>query len=392
MEPSRRRPQWHFELRVATISIVVGAVISVLFGIGRANDSLLAYLLTGAVIGFTIYLCNTLLAHLFEPLLSRLTKRARLSGDIALYLVGGVSGWLLGFMVSSLMLFGSRVSLSRIIRGPLLTFIVITAFLSVTIGLLFRTFEAMTERLRVREWAERELDIARTLQTRLLPPADLVANGYEVVARNLAAHTVAGDFYDIIQLEDRSLFIAVADVAGKGVGASMIMASVKSALPYVARDGVASAAVALNRKLSAELGPREFVAMVSARYEPASGRVELVNAGCPDAYVIRKEEVEVLSNPGTRLPLGIRTDVTYVPVTVILAPGDRLLLLTDGIPEAPVKREPLGYDALLAILDRRRGNHEPGTIWLDEFLDDVRAVVDEGLDDDWTALVLERTR
>jgi len=391
MEPSRRRPQWHSELRVAGISMVVGAVISLLFGIGRANDSLLPYLLTGAVVGFTIYLCNTLLAHLLEPLLSRLTKRTRLFGDIALYLVGGLSGWLLGFLVSSL-LFGSRVSLARIIRGPLLTFLVITAVVSVTIGLLFRTFEALTERLRIREWAERELDLARTLQTRLLPPADLVADAYEVVARNLAAHTVAGDFYDIIQLEDRSLFIAVADVAGKGVGASMIMASVKSALPYVARDGVAFAAVALNRKLSAELGPREFVAMASARYEPASGRVELVNAGCPDAYVIRKEGVEVLSNPGTRLPLGIRTDVTYEPVTVILAPGDRLLLLTDGIPEAPVKREPLGYDALLAILDRRRGNHEPGTIWLDELLDDVRAIVDEGLDDDWTALVLERTR
>jgi serine phosphatase RsbU (regulator of sigma subunit) len=383
--------RWRSELATAGISMFVGALISGLFGIGRGLRDYPAFLITGAIVGFSIYLCNSILGLVLEPVLARLGKRTHLVADMFVYLIGGVSGWLLGFLLAA-GLFSSRLTLEKAVRGPLVVFIGITAVMSVLIGLIFRTYETLTRRLRVREWAERELDLARTLQNRLLPSGDLEGDGFSVVARNLPAHTVAGDFYDVITLDDGSLFLAVADVAGKGVGASMIMASVKSALPYVARDGVAAAAAALNVKLCGELGAREFVAMLCARYEPQSGRLELVNAGCPDAYLIRASGADAISNPGTRLPLGIRQDIAYEPTVITLAAGDRFLMITDGIPEAPANGEPLGYEALHALLETRRSLPDTSGSWMDGLLTDVRAVVDEGMEDDWTALLLQRTR
>ena len=387
MQPPRRKVRWKSEAWTALISIIVGVLISALFGIGRGSHPMAGFVVTGAIVGFSIYVANTLIGFAAEPFLRTLGKRARLAVDIFLYTIGGVSGWILGFLVVGYF-FRADFNIRRI-SGPLLTFIAITAVVSVGVGLLFRTFGILTERLRVREWAERELEIARSLQTRLLPPPVFDAEGVSVVARNLAAHTVAGDLYDVVTLDDGSIFVAVADVAGKGMGASLIMASVKSALPFVARSGVVASAIALNEKLCVELDRREFVALVCVRYDPRSGTAEIVNAGCPDVYVIRASGVEAISNGGVRLPLGIRRDVRWDPVTVTLAKGERLLLLTDGVPEAPVNGEPLGYDVLSTILARQAP--AANGAWLDALLADVSTVADDGLEDDWTAVALERT-
>src|SRR5204862_108249 len=93
---------------------------------------------------------------------------------------------------------------------------------------------------------ERELEMARSIQARLLPPPTMSGEGFSLEARNMAAHYVAGDFYDFIRLDDGSIVIVVADVAGKGMGASLTMASVKAVLPFVARGGADGECVILS--------------------------------------------------------------------------------------------------------------------------------------------------
>lgn len=237
----------------------------------------------------------------------------------------------------------------------------------------------------------RELELARSLQSRLLPAPEQTGDGFRLAARNLAARYVAGDFYDFFRLPSGELAIAVADVSGKGIAASLITATVKAMLPLIAAERSLVATLdALNRRLVSDLTEREFVALALARFDPESGRLELVNAGLPDPYLLRPGTAAwPLEVPQPRLPLGLRTEVGYRSVEVTLAPGERMLFLTDGLPEAPVRDgEPLGYEALATLLEA-----EPAlpAAWLDALLERVRAATVSELEDDWTAVLLERT-
>ncbi len=117
------------------------------------------------------------------------------------------------------------------------------------------------------------------------------------------------------------------------------MASVKAVVPLIASESSAAETLTkLNRKLSAELGPREFVALCFAKFDPAGGALEIANAGLPDPYLLKDGGfVEAISVPGPRWPLGARGEVDYEQVTIGCKPGDRLLFLTDGLPEAPLR-------------------------------------------------------
>ncbi len=242
-------------------------------------------------------------------------------------------------------------------------------------------------RLKEAEFAEKELELARSIQQRILPPAEVTGDGYRITARNLPARFVAGDFYDVFLLPDGAVGIVVADVAGKGMGASLIMATVKAVLPFLAAErSVAETLREANRRLTPRLEAREFVALAYLRYEPRTGAFAFGNAGLPDPYVLPASgPARALSVPGPRFPLGVRPEVAYETFSGSIQPAERLLLVTDGLPEAPAADGgPLGYERFESLL--------AGTAGLDALFASVRAATDPVLADDWTALLLERNR
>jgi sigma-B regulation protein RsbU (phosphoserine phosphatase) len=246
------------------------------------------------------------------------------------------------------------------------------------------------EELVAQELGRRELEMARDVQRRLLPPSKVSGPGWEVAARCLPARVVAGDFYDVLRRADGSVDLVIADVAGKGFAASLIMASVKAMLPFVtAEGGVAEALADLNRRLAPEFGRGEFVALALARYEPAERRVELANAGAPDPYLVRPgRPPQPLSVPGPRLPLGVRPEVAYASRAAQVADDETLLLVTDGLPEArDAAGEPLGYEALESILSREPSAGSPSS-WLTGLFDEVQQRTGRLPEDDWTAAML----
>jgi stage II sporulation SpoE-like protein len=376
----------------AALSTLVGLAFVFLMFIGRREVWSWRLALYGALGGFAIHV----FCHLLDDTLGDRFRRLQVMPDrlvgVPLYFVGGCLGVLtvtLGLRALGLLPFTmsrSDMKLSLLISGGV----------AIAVGLLFYTFGAMqtrlresVERLKEQEYAEKELQLARQIQVRLLPPEDLEGNGWRMAASNLAARFVAGDFYDVFRLADGALGIAIGDVSGKGIGASLIMASVKAAMSLIAENRDAAATLAeLNRRLSRELGPREFVALAYARYEPASGAIEIANAGLPDPYLLRGAAVTALRVPGPRLPLGVRAEVDYESLRASLAPGERVLFLTDGLPEAPTPSgEPLGYEALARLI---AGNATPrGAV--DALFDAVRRATKPELEDDWTAVVIERS-
>lgn len=251
------------------------------------------------------------------------------------------------------------------------------------------------DHLREQELSMVELELARDIQCRLLPPARVDGTGFVVASRSEPAHFMTGDFHDVILFADGSVGVFVADVAGKGMGASLIMASVKAILPFVAGDaGVAETLDGLNHRLCQDLGRREFVAMAFARFDPESGEVTMANAGLPEPWIIgehsKPRAVEV---GGDRLPLGIRSGVSYESVTVKMAPGERLLFVTDGIPESPTGAgEPIGYERWRLMLAEScmYGVWNDIDDWLDVLLERFQSVVAAESADDRTIVVLER--
>jgi serine phosphatase RsbU (regulator of sigma subunit) len=246
------------------------------------------------------------------------------------------------------------------------------------------------EALVAQELGRRELEMARDVQRRLLPPSEVAGAGWEVAARCLPARVVAGDFYDILRHPDGSVDVVVADVAGKGFAASLIMASVKAMLPFVTAEcGVAESLVQLNGRLVLELGRGEFVALTLARYHPSERQVELANGGAPDPYLMRPgQPPQPLSVPGPRLPLGVREHIAYASRTVEVGADDRLLLLNDGLPEArDTDGEPMGYQALESMLSEQPLSGSPSS-WLAGLFDSVQQRTVRAPEDDWTAAML----
>jgi hypothetical protein len=373
----------------------LGVLFASFYAVARP-DHALSILAGGALTGLCISISIAVLEGLFNARIESLRPFWRLGAKSLQFFVGGLSGWIVGMSASSA-LFGFGISFRSLVRGNWMLTMGVTGGVAVVVGFAFYAYELLENRLartivqlKEHEWAEKELELAREIQTRLLPPERIDGDGFTITARNLPARMVAGDFYDVVRLDDGSVVIAAADVAGKGIGASLIMASVKAVLPFVAREGSRRAMSILNEKLVRELGSREFVALAYAHFRPDTGALEIVNAGFPDPYIVSANGARALENDGTRLPLGVRIDVVYTPLAATLLRGERLVFVSDGIPEAPVADEPLGYERMQAMLATCASAVPAGALFIDVFLDAVRNTVDAGLADDWTAVVVER--
>jgi hypothetical protein len=387
---------WREQLSHLILAGAIGLGVGLLLSLGNRPGERWVSVLYGLLVGVGISLISRSLFHPLRGWLEPLPGAWRLFVYGVVFLASGIAAWTLAGLLLNLV-FG--LGLRLLSRGNLIS-IGITGALAIVIGIAIASFERMKDRLAASvarlkevEFAERELQLARDLQSRLLPPPEVAGEGYRVAARNLAARVVAGDFYDVFRLADGAVGLTVADVAGKGMAASLIMASAKARLPLLAADRPAEETLReLNRALAAELSPREFVALAFLRYDPERGKATLVNAGLPDPYLLRAGEPPLpLAVPGPRLPLGARREVAYEALAVDLRPGDRILMLTDGLAEAPTsKGEPLGYPALAGLLAAAPEAPTP-LAWIDDLLERVRTASQPSLEDDWTALLLERT-
>lgn len=378
-------------LRRSLISAAVGIGITFLATFSVTLELRLRLLMYGALSGFFINLSCYVLGRLFGRWMGSRSIRNERVVLAGVYFVGG---WL-GFAFATAVAASVSVLPLRTIRMLLPYFGLVSGGAAIVVGLLFYTFGVLQERLREsverlkeHEFAEKELELARSIQRRLLPPQELEGETYRLSARNVPARFVAGDFYDVFPLSGGALGVAVADVSGKGIGASLIMASVKAVLPLVAAQrSVSDTLRELNRKLVAELGPREFVALAYVRCEP-DGRFTLANAGLPDPYVLGAGMApRPLEVPGARFPLGLRRDVEYRSLEDRLRLGEKLFLFTDGLPEAPTPAgDPIGYTALESLFG---ADSESPAVFVDGLLDRLRGVTAPTLADDWTVLAFE---
>ncbi|MGE5716957.1 MAG: PP2C family protein-serine/threonine phosphatase, partial [Acidobacteriota bacterium] len=193
----------------------------------------------------------------------------------------------------------------------------------------------LQEGAAARQRIEREMALAWDIQRRLLPEAEPVLPHTELLGRTVPSRTVSGDYYDFFERGDRSLDVVVADVSGKGMGASILAASVQAAFQAWAGEHFPPDRLCsrLNEMVYRRTSPEKFITFFLALYDPESGSVVFTNAGHNPGILVRAGgRTELLGAHGP--PLGLFPGKTYGSGTFTLEPGDLLALYTDGVTEA----------------------------------------------------------
>ena len=233
-----------------------------------------------------------------------------------------------------------------------------------------RLFEETLEKQRMEE----ELNVARNIQKKLLPKAFPSIESYEIYGVNHSSKQVGGDYYDIIPLDDERIALAIGDVSGKGVPASLLMANLQAALRVLIKIDLPLNEVVsrLNHLIYENTTTDKFITFFVAILNIKTHELAYVNAGHNNP-VLRKSNGELIFLDKGGLILGVLPDYTYELGHAKLQPGDLLLTYTDGVNEAiNEKGDEWGEEALYELV-RHHDQNEP----IQKLIDRILTAIDK---------------
>lgn len=242
---------------------------------------------------------------------------------------------------------------------------------------------------------KRDLEVAREIQQAMLPDGTWSGPGVEAFGLTKPANTVGGDFYDILPRPDGTVIVALGDVAGKASPAALLMALLLAILRTLVDEDLPLPTLVgrLNQQVARHAPPSRFITLFLAAYDPATGRLAFVNAGQTPPLLRRQNgSMERLTTGG--VALGMFEGSAYASDEVTMAPGDALLMYSDGLTEA---ESPDGQPFDEAGLERTLALHA-GALQASAAATLGRAIFDaverhrrdQRLSDDLTVLVLSR--
>jgi sigma-B regulation protein RsbU (phosphoserine phosphatase) len=246
-----------------------------------------------------------------------------------------------------------------------------------------RLYREAAEKARL----EKELELAAEIQRALLPQTHQAGAHYEVASASIPCRAIGGDFFDYFNLRGADFGFVLGDVAGKGPSAALLTAMIQGI--FAAQVGPSTSAAALmacvNEGLIRRALQSRFATVLYGALSP-DGRLTYCNAGHNPPVLLTRSGVKRLDTGG--LILGLFAQATYEQETVVLEPGDVLVVFSDGVTEAlDVEGREFGEDRLLACLEANR-RATPAEL-LEAVLTSVRSfAAGAAQHDDVTALVL----
>ena len=205
---------------------------------------------------------------------------------------------------------------------------------------------------------EREVAEARSIQQGLLPTTIPQRTGFEIAGAWQPAQSVGGDYYDVLEFDDATLALCIADVAGKGLPAALLMSNLQAAVrglasPSLAPDGLCSR---LNSLVCHNTGNDRFITFFYAQLDGPARLLRYSNAGHNAPILLHRDGSHERLEAGGGV-LGVFPSQTFCVGTVQLACGDRVVLFTDGVTEAcNHAAEEFGEDRLLHVLQEHRAS------------------------------------
>jgi serine phosphatase RsbU (regulator of sigma subunit) len=270
------------------------------------------------------------------------------------------------------------------------------------LGRLAQSFNEMAANLKVaqeealkKSLFDRDLSIARDIQTRLIPKVIPKLLGYSVVGHYQPAQEVGGDYYDVLDLGDSRLALAVADVSGKGVPGSLGMAMTRSEFRLHATqcESLGEAIARTNKGIYPEFAGNLFVTLFHAVIDGKTHNLRCASAGHNPAYLVRASgRIEEVNPPGPALGVFSSGAFRAEESSLAMEKDDLLVLYTDGVTEAKnPSQDEYGEDRLMSLLKRNaRGSVDAVK---EAILADVNAFATGAPQhDDITLLLLRRDR
>ncbi len=258
------------------------------------------------------------------------------------------------------------------------------------LGILRRHIDegrVLREKRRQERAAIREIEEARDIQRRLLPAEMPDVRGCDIQATWQPAHDVGGDYFDAIRLNDHAVAFCIADVAGKGLPAALLMSNTQATVRAFAHtnEGPADICAQLNRVVS-ENNVGKFITMFYGVLDTSRKRLRYTNAGhVPPVLMRGNDPIQRLPEGG--IVLGIFPGAMYEEAEIAVETGDRLVLFTDGITEASNSQdEEFGMERLIDLL--KTYHDGPASRILAAILDSVGRFTAQGFQDDATLMIL----
>lgn len=240
---------------------------------------------------------------------------------------------------------------------------------------------------------ERDITVAAAIQQRILPKSLPSIAGYDLFGINIPTKLVGGDYYDCIPLSNGMYALVIADVAGKGVPAALLVSSFHSSLTAYLEGDLTLVALAqkLNSAIYKASTEDRYITAVVGLLDPGSGELHTINAGHNPVYLLRNDStVEELAKGGIAFGM-MDLDFPYQSDQVTIEHGERVLLYTDGVTEAMDTAGKL-YDADGALKDFLH-THRPDKAegFISDLITDVNTFTGSALQsDDITAMYLLR--
>lgn len=237
-----------------------------------------------------------------------------------------------------------------------------------------------------------DLDIAREIQQAMLPREPYLAPGVEAFGSTRPANTVGGDFYDILQAPDGRILVAIGDVAGKGSPAALLMALLLAIFRTLADEGIDLGVLVerLNTQVVRHAPASRFITLFVAAFDPSSGRLQYVNAGHLPPMMWRAGTQAIERWTAGGIALGMFDHSRYETTEATLAPGDLLVLYSDGITEAENAQGQPFEEAGLEGVVRAYAGEPPEALAASTFRVVEQHTKDGRVTDDLTILILRR--
>jgi len=237
---------------------------------------------------------------------------------------------------------------------------------------------------------EKDLEIARNIQNNLLPKEIPQSDIYKISAINRTARKVGGDFYDVVKLDDKRILLAIADVSGKGIQASLLMANLQAFLKSIYKQNytLQEASNFLNDLVSENTTNGSFITFFWGILDIKTKKFTYVNMGHNPPILLRKNEIIKLKKGGMILGV-MKTVIPYEYEEIELNKGDMLILFTDGITEAMNSNNQEYGDSRFEELSLNHAG-EPPEKFLEIMLEDMNQhTAGAEQSDDITTLILK---